>query len=200
MVRQGCCRVAKQVTPSSSVATNAQDIYRLMLKDHVGPFLRERGWRGSQGTYADPDSDYWVQVGFQRSQWNTADHVKFTLNLSVMSKAMWSEAREERSDFPAVPSANGDWGRRGWFERIGSVMHGGDFWWAIDSGDDPVALAGEVTEALDRFGLPAIERAKVRLRGDRLSPREVADAVRLTGRRAKSVVLGAGRLLISRRT
>jgi hypothetical protein len=76
-----------------------------MLRSEVAPRLRALGFKGSGQVYTLPDEDAWVLVGFQKFTRSTADHVDFTINVTVASKAAWSEMGRERN-LPEKPSAN----------------------------------------------------------------------------------------------
>jgi hypothetical protein len=76
----------------------AQQAYRVLLRDHVGPELRSRGFKGPSGRYEKVVGDYRVRIGFQKSKWSDRAHVDYRLNLGVThppSQARFNEANQE---------------------------------------------------------------------------------------------------------
>jgi hypothetical protein len=61
----------------------AQDAYRVLLRNHVGPALRREGYKGSAGRYQWKSGDYVVAIGFQKNKWSDREHVDYRLNLRV---------------------------------------------------------------------------------------------------------------------
>lgn len=92
----------------------AQDAYRTALRDVVAPALREMGFKGSGKLYRLDDEKYWARLGFQSSASNSAERVKFTLNMLVADKHAWASSRDERPYLPEVPSPNVGYGRLVW--------------------------------------------------------------------------------------
>ncbi|WP_433046524.1 DUF4304 domain-containing protein [Dactylosporangium sp. CS-033363] len=62
-----------------------------MLRSRVGPLLRNAGFTGTAPTWCLRSAlgDYAV-VNFARSRWNTADEVRFDVNLGLAPRAWWS--------------------------------------------------------------------------------------------------------------
>lgn len=137
----------------------ALDEFKVLMKDHLGPSLRERGWKGSGVNWVRPHPTHWVLVGWQKSTSSDAAAVKFTGNLKVIAKDAWDAENVPPGRVPPRPSTATSWGV-GWEKRLGEVIpdSGGDRWWSVLSGDDLAVIAREVTEALDAFGLPAVEQ------------------------------------------
>ena len=144
------------MTGRSTPAT-AQDRYGVLMREHLAPGLRSLGLKGSGGTFAIPDDLHWALVGFQRSQFSDRTHLRFTLNLTVGSKASWNEARAERSYLHDSPAPNTFYGSWIWQKRIGGLMPSGeDKWWRLDGSTDLQALADDVIGAMRDYGLPAM--------------------------------------------
>lgn len=138
----------------------ALEEFASLIKDHVGPRLREWGWIGSGANWVRPDPTQWVLLGWQKDRYSDAAAVSFTANLKVISKDAWDAENIPRGRRPAKPSASTTWGL-GWEQRLGSVIPGtvGDLWWVVRPGEDLAPIAGEVLRALETHGLPAIESA-----------------------------------------
>ncbi|HLN62749.1 MAG TPA: DUF4304 domain-containing protein [Symbiobacteriaceae bacterium] len=103
----------------------AQERFALMMRDQVGPALRELGLRGSGQSFRLPVDDFWALVGFQKSVWNDATEVSFTPNLTVVPKKEWEMIRERHPAYPKVPSATTYYVKSAWQERIGLLMPDG---------------------------------------------------------------------------
>jgi hypothetical protein len=137
----------------------AQDEFRVLVRDHLGPSLRARGWKGSGANWLRPHPTHWVLIGWQRSSWSDAAALRFTGNLKVIAKDAWDAEGVPAGRVPARPSTSTYWWV-GWEERLGEFVpdSGGDRWWSVRPGDDLAAIAREVIGALDAHGLPAIEQ------------------------------------------
>jgi len=122
-----------------------------MLRDEFAPALRARGLKGSGSTYVLPDEINWLQIGFQSSRWNSSDRVKFTVNLSVVEKDVWTRLAGERG-YAGIPNPHtmyfGGIGAR----RLGTLAFGEDRWWDVTTSS--TSAAAEVLEAIDRVGIP----------------------------------------------
>ena len=122
-----------------------------MLKEVVAPALRRHNFKGSGGEYLLPDAGAWALVGFQRSDVSSAQAVKFTINLKVVSRSTWDDARHEQTWLPERPKANSRYPVGEWSERIGKLMPDGeDHWWWVRPDDDPSQVGAEVVTALAR--------------------------------------------------
>jgi uncharacterized protein DUF4304 len=127
-----------------------------MLRSSVAPALRSHGFKGSGQKFELPDDRYWALLGFQKSVSSDKTTVKFTVNLVVVDKSEYADARAEQSYLSAKPSPNLR-GGPGWWERIGSVMpEGRDLWWKIVDGVSSDEVSEQVLRAIGEFGIPAI--------------------------------------------
>jgi hypothetical protein len=140
----------------------AQELYRAFMKDRLGPALRARGFRGSAGVFELPNEDHWAILGFQRSIYGDRQDSRFTLNLTVASKAVWDEARARRPSLPPKPAPSTHYGNFIWQRRIGLLLGGEDKWWRLDHETSLPRLEAEVLDAIDSEALPAI-RERLRL-------------------------------------
>jgi len=66
----------------------AQQAFRVLLRDYVGPVLRRQGYKGSAGHFHKEVGDYVVLIGFQKSKWSDREHVDYRLNLRVVNPAI----------------------------------------------------------------------------------------------------------------
>jgi hypothetical protein len=101
---------------------SAQDEFRGFLRDLVSPAMRSAGLRGSAGRYYLPSLYCFAFVGFQKSEWSTGRAVKFTMNLKVVSREVWTLARVDQSWLPETPAPNTRYPVAEWSPRIGSLM------------------------------------------------------------------------------
>jgi uncharacterized protein DUF4304 len=115
------------------------------------------GLTGSSGNFVLPDPDHYLLVSFQRSRSNTAVAVRFTVNLTVMSRKAWEQRWQP---WWGKPSATAQ-GPLGTYMRLGELMpQHDDVWWELASGTDTAALAAEVVQAVVQFGLPGLVQVR----------------------------------------
>lgn len=158
------------------MSEDAQATYERLLKDVVAPTLRGHGLTGSGQTFVLPNTTYWIQIGFQKSQSSTKNLVKFTVNLKVTNKAWWDQERREHSYlkdtpppgverqlwdakrldesyYPPRPSATtmGE----GRSQRLGNLIPSfkADHWWklSVRNADDVIV---DALNAVIAYGLP----------------------------------------------
>jgi Domain of unknown function (DUF4304) len=135
-----------------------------MLRSEVAPRLSELGFKGSGQSYMLADEDAWVLIGFQKFTRSTANEVDFTINVTVASKAVWSEMRRERK-LPEKPSANTFYGTFAWQQRIATLMDAdNDVTWSVRAGQPTEPVTEDVVRAIEMYGLPAIESKLTELR------------------------------------
>lgn len=142
------------------MTVTAQDEFRSLVKDHLGPRLRELGWRGSAAAWVRPHLTHWVLLGWQKGRYSTAASVDFTAHLAVMSKDAWDAENIPAGRRPRTPASGTlGWGV-GWQASIGMLVPGtaGDRSWHVRPGDELAAIAGEVMRDVVTHGLPAVER------------------------------------------
>lgn len=138
---------------------SAQQRCAVLMRDLLAPALRELGLKGSGGTFVLDDPVSWAIVGFQRSVRNDRSRVQFTINLTVVGRAAWADARRSHPYLSARPAPNLRYGNPTWQQRIGILLPSGvDTWWAVDSGTDLDGLTREVIAAIRDHGLPAMRR------------------------------------------
>jgi hypothetical protein len=126
----------------------AQETFEAFLGAHVWPFLKERGFKRSKGTFHRAVDDNWEIVNFQKSKYSHADEVSFTINLAIAYKCLtegqhgWPKGKrppEHRAELR---------------ERVGNLLNGRDTWWRVSAGADTEELADAMRTALDRYALP----------------------------------------------
>lgn len=133
--------------------TSAQDEFKRMLRGDIAPALRQLGMKGSGRNYVLPNPDHHLLVGFQGDRYNTADDVRFTVNLAVISKHDWEQGWQP---WWGKPSATMQ-GPVGTYLRLGLFMpEQDDVWWELSPGTDVAALAAEVVQAIQQFGIPGL--------------------------------------------
>jgi hypothetical protein len=134
----------------------AQDRLSGLLKTLWGPALREVGFTGSGKVWTLPDERDWAMLGFQTSQASTGEEAKFTINLMVVGKVDWDEAREHNSYYSAKPSPNTIALHR-YAQRAGFLTHGRDHWWRLaGDGGNERQIGAEVLDALRDVIVPKL--------------------------------------------
>jgi Domain of unknown function (DUF4304) len=127
----------------------AQDRLGHLIKAVWGPALREMGFAGSGKVWMLPDERDWAMLGFQTSQASTGDEAKFTINLLVVGKSAWDEARASHSYYSAKPSPN-TLARHRYWQRAGFLSHGRDHWWRLDGNGTNERRVGDEVHAVLR--------------------------------------------------
>lgn len=146
---------------SSGDRETSQVIYDRMMKDVVRPALRELGFTGSSGRFElKKDGETWRLLGFQKSAYSDRDEVRFTLNLSTISKAVWEEQSASRV-LPAKPSSStyyGAWTRQTRITDLLPDKEAGEKWWRVMPGQDMDALSADLLGNIRDYAVPWLER------------------------------------------
>ncbi len=133
-----------------------------MMRDCVAPRLRALGWKGSGQRYEFPDTHAWVQLGFQKSQHNSARVVQFTINVSVIGRLAWDAHRAEQPLLPARPNPSMSYGPHLSPVRIGRLTpREQDTWWhiSVDRPRDRLDwIANGVCASVSDYAMPEIRR------------------------------------------
>src|SRR4051794_9336737 len=106
----------------SEADESATECYKRLLTENFAPALRDLGFTGSGRVYVLPDERDWVMLGFQSSSASNPEWAKFTMNLLVVGKDAWTEARSRSSQLPAKPTPN-EVGPHRYRQRIGHLTH-----------------------------------------------------------------------------
>lgn len=119
----------------------AREHYDAMLRDDVGPWLRERNFRKRRNRFQRADDQGWQVVDFQASQWGSRDDVQFTINLWVgVSELRKADAGAQLE------------------QRVGALLPGGqDHWWQVGAATDTTVLAAELRDVLATRCLPWLD-------------------------------------------
>jgi hypothetical protein len=161
----------------------AQETYRTMLREVIAPALRAEGLTGSGQSYELAGERHVGQVTFDRSVHNTKDEVRFRVFLSARPREMARRAvSSPLSDVwhatltRLIPSRRAfEW----WLLRgkdtpqhppgririsTGEQLPQSGQAWASGYYDtaDPNAVAADVIEALQQWGLPSLRRELAR--------------------------------------
>ncbi|MFF0382298.1 DUF4304 domain-containing protein [Streptomyces sp. NPDC004286] len=159
--------------------TSAAGLYADALRQDIEPSLRKLGLVGSRGCFELRDPQVWRLIGIQKSAGNSADRIRFTVNLLVVSKAVWQQVRGRVPSAPVRPSPNTACGKDIRPQRIGELMPGGqDHWWEVTERTRPERLARSVLSAVESYALPylastedllrsVVEDIAVRVRGEK---------------------------------
>jgi uncharacterized protein DUF4304 len=119
----------------------ARQQYDVMIRDEIGPWLRERGFRKRRNRFRRVDRDGWQVVDFQASSWGSRDDVRFTINLWVgVTELEGAEADAQVQ------------------QRVGALLPSGeDHWWPLDADTDTSALATELRAVLAELCIPWLD-------------------------------------------
>ena len=136
----------------------AQDRFRELIRNHLGPAFRALGFKGSGQDFVLPDDRHWTLLGIQRSRWSDSTDLEFTIQLTVADKKTWDRLRAEHR-YPERPYSTRFYGPKIWQTRLGELMpQSGDQWWHVRPDSDVGALGAEVASAVELYGLPAIRK------------------------------------------
>lgn len=139
----------------SDAEPTTQQIYANLMKEAFAPALRTAGLRGSGGRFELPSDEFWAQLGFQKSAYSDSNTLKFTINLSVIGRAVWAEQAAKKPYLGKKPSPlihYGDWADQ---IRIGALTTSSeDLWWWLHAGDDPRPVEQEVVAMLVGLAVP----------------------------------------------
>jgi hypothetical protein len=137
----------------------AQQVYAAMLRDEIGPRLRELGFSGSSGVYHLRDDHWWCLVAFQKNYYSRRDWVKCTVNVTRFSKVAW-ERHRARAGGPAKPNGIMDPETpAGVTLRIGNLLPpaGEDRWWELTPRQPTARVSGDVVAAIRDRAIPWLQ-------------------------------------------
>jgi hypothetical protein len=98
-------------------------------------------------------SGNWGLIAFQKSKWNTADSIEFTVNLGIFSARLadFFSATETRSR-PSVWDCH-------WRQRLGHLSsERRDIWWPINVNTSLEDLGQEIQGIIIKLAVPELER------------------------------------------
>ncbi len=145
----------KNHRPGTEGDPTPQQVYDQLMKESFAPALREVGMKGSGGRFELPSDTHWLLLGFQKSTFSDSDAVKFTVNLSAISRQTWKEQAAASPHLGVQPKPSTFYGRWAEQTRIGKLTPAGaDLWWTLARGDDPSELVDNVVPVLLEVGVP----------------------------------------------
>jgi hypothetical protein len=113
----------------------------------------------TQKTATGPFGDALGTSRRQKSTASNAQAVRFTINVTAVSKRAWIEARSEHSYLSERPSASISYGPLAWQRRIGQLLSDSrDKSWTVAARASTESLRVDVVEAIRIYALPAIEQ------------------------------------------
>jgi hypothetical protein len=117
--------------------------------------MRAQGLTGSGGRYALASVHDWSLVGLQKSAFSDSDEVRFTVNLTHVSRVVWDRLVSSGRVRSARPSAGVLYGSEVEVVRLGTLLgEPFDKWWTVSPATDNEAVFSEVSAALFAVGLP----------------------------------------------
>ena len=140
----------------------ATTLFRVVLRDTVGPALRAVGFTGSGTTWTlkAPNNDVAI-VNAQSSQASTAEEVQFVVNLAVApaSWRAWRNTLLHRPEPRAPKEHDGLWRDRLHPRlEVPRREHGTEPWWVIRDERDARACADDVVGQLIQHAVPRLRQ------------------------------------------
>jgi hypothetical protein len=140
---------------SNAQGMTSQQMYAVLMKTVFAPALRDVGLHGSGGRFELPSETQYAQLGFQKSAYSDRDEVRFTVNLSIISRDEWDAQVAVKPYLGRLPSPNTTYGTWADQERIGKLRpDGNDKWWRIMRGTDAGAARDDALFDLLTYGVP----------------------------------------------
>ena len=143
--------------------TTAQDEYKKLLKDFIGPQLRALGYQGSGNSwrYIDSTSGNLIIFTFQKDKHSTSKEVSFTLNLAVYNADFWNWIQQTFPNPDYSPTRYPSLGYEYYGViggRNGSMIPGPNRWWRLVPGDDLEQLAADVVGSIREHIHPVLHK------------------------------------------
>ena len=136
----------------------ATGVYRAMLKEWIGPALREQGFRGSGSTWrlTSPRGDVAV-INAQSSRSSTKSGVSFVINLAVVPQPWWAWLRHK---YPQAIGKSAMQYDGLWWDRLSDQRsahpRGIEQWWSLHDAASAEACARDVIGRLRDEALPLL--------------------------------------------
>lgn len=123
------------------------------LVEDLWQALKPLGYRKRGHKFQHQTGDNVALIEFQRSQTSDGDHIKFTINLGVVSGAL-----ANRLDPDKDINKMGVWEAH-LRERIGSLLPSkDDHWWLLSAATDQITLGREITQCVLNTAVPYLEQ------------------------------------------
>ena len=127
--------------------------FTTLLKDMVGPELKEHGFSKKGPTFYLWCKDNWGLINFQKSSSSTNESITFTVNLGVASSRLlkfFSSVKETGK--PSIWDCH-------WRERLGILLpEHNDKWWVLYRETDLESLHNLLSRNLRELVIPEIAR------------------------------------------
>lgn len=130
--------------------SNALGAFDALIRERIAPLMREHGFRKQRNTFWIRGDGTWGVINFQKSQWNTSDRMKFTINVGVEADVL--RRMDVRQDQPP------HFTECSIYYRIGVLVGHGDEWWELRGGDDLSPVADQVQEVLTSHAIPFVKQ------------------------------------------
>jgi hypothetical protein len=146
----------------SELERNAQEWFRFMVDTNLAPGLRALGFFGVGRRFRIESNRHWGEVLVEQARSFTAQAVRFTVHVGVISRDEWAEQLRVRPYYPrGSKAAEIQTKSSGWQAPIGELVtvagHPiGELWWELEIGRPGDSLAREVLAAVREFALPAM--------------------------------------------
>ncbi len=140
---------------SLSVKTGHEAV-NILVRDHVGPWLRSKGFKRSGFRFLRWRGRNCQLIKFLTDTSDESGVTQFTLYLGVFSKALWHFESEHRPAPAAPDQPDCQWG--GFLEEF--VPRFRDRWFAIPNAAHVLALSREILTVLETEVIPHLSKVE----------------------------------------
>jgi len=145
----------------SELERNAEEWFRFMVDANLAPGLRALGFFGVGRRFRIESDLHWGEVVVEQARSFTAQAVRFTVHVGVISRDEWAHQLRVRPYYPVSKPAPTKTAAAGWQAPIGELVTVagfpiGELWWELEVGRPFDKLAREVLTAVREFALPAM--------------------------------------------
>jgi hypothetical protein len=138
--------------PARKACVNPAEAFKRVLSQGVAPAFKAGGFIKVGPTFYLREAGNWGVANFQKSSSNTAEHIRFTLNLGIYSARIAKGLGERQITRPAAWHCQCEL-RSG---LLRSDPH--DLWWSIDGDTDLDALGAELASHVGSLAIPWVKQ------------------------------------------
>jgi hypothetical protein len=136
---------------------SAQDAYRRLLRDHVGPALRHDGYKGAAGDLRRTAGEFQVSIQFQKSHHSTRARVDYLLNISVQHSGTAERFHQANTEARALERRQQGASAGMYHQQFPGLTRSGRHWLSLRPDEDLADHAATLLSDIRGVLYPAIE-------------------------------------------